>query len=239
MSVTLDLLSQNESDLLYDYSRIPGEQDRLLVQNAARRIKPRLKRAAQDIFDSGRELIGIKDKLPHGEWGPWLETEFGLSERMAHNWMNVARRLDVKSGKFAELPVSVLYLLASPSTRVEVIEQVKEQLDEGVRPTVADIKKLTATRRHLQSSSHVEIVQEKDGSQWVVQDRDRQEAAAMSKELGRLLGQIKANDREAKYRHLTGGGLHLQQAINYLQWAVETLERVGGDGVDVDEAEDR
>lgn len=238
MSVSLNLLNQDEFDLLYDYSRIPSEQDRRLVQNAARRIKPRLKRASQDIFDSGRELISIKDKLPHGEWGPWLETEFGLSERMAHNWMNVARRLDVKSSKFAELPVSVLYLLASPSTRVEVIEQVKEQLDEGIRPTVADIKKLTTTRRRLTGNSHVEIVQEKDGSQWVVQDSDREEAAAMGKELGRLLEQMKANGREDKYHHLTGGGLHLQQAINYLQWAVETLERMAGDGTNADDVVD-
>jgi hypothetical protein len=227
MSVPLNLLSQDEFDLLYDYSRIPDEQDRRLVQNAARRIKPRLKRAAQDIFDSGRELIAVKDRLPYGEWGPWLETEFGLSDRMAQNWMNVARRLGVKSEKFSELPVSVLYLLASPSTKVEVIEQVKERLEEGIRPTVADIKELKATRRHLQGSTHIEIVQEKDGSQWVVQESDREAAYAMSKELHRLLDQMKANGREAEYKRLTGGGLHLQHAINYLQWAVETLERLG------------
>ena len=224
MSVSLDLLNQ-EVDLLYDYSRISDEQDRKAVQNAAMRIKPRLKRAAQEIFESGRELLAVKDRLPHGQWGEWLETEFGLSERMAQNWMNVARRLGTKSAKFSDLPVSVLYLLASPSTKVEVIEHVKGQLEEGYRPTVAEIKDMKAGLRRVRHS-HVEIVQEKDGSQWVVQRADREAAYQMSQDLHRLLQDMVSNNRLAEYQRLTGGGLHLQQAVNYLQWAVETLSRL-------------
>lgn len=225
MSVSLDLLNQ-EVDLLYDYSRIADEQDRAAVQKAALRIKPRLKRAAQEIFESGRELLAVKDYLPHGQWREWLETEFGLSERMAQNWMNVARRLGAKSAKFSDLPVSVLYLLASPSTQVEVIEHVQGQIEEGYRPTVAEIKDLKAGLRRVRST-HVEIVQEKDGSQWVVQPADREAACQMGHDLRRLLQEITADNREAEYKRLTGGGLHLQQAVNYLQWAVETLSRLG------------
>ena len=80
----------------------------------------------------------------------------------------------------------------------------------------------------------MEIVREKDGSQWVVQPgdgatplADREGAHTMGNVLRCLLEQPVAGDREAEYRHFTGSDLYLQQAVNYLQWAVEALERFG------------
>ena len=38
----------------------------------------------------GRELIAIKAKLQHGEFGKWIATEFHMSDRTAQNCMNAA-----------------------------------------------------------------------------------------------------------------------------------------------------
>jgi hypothetical protein len=126
--------------LRYDYNRISDESVRERVRQAAVQIKPRLKRAAEDLFVIGQELVAVKEELPHGEWGDWLATEFSLSDRMARNFMNVAIRLGSKTEKFSVLPVSALYELAAPSTVPEVIEQVEEKLETGSVPSMLEIR---------------------------------------------------------------------------------------------------
>jgi hypothetical protein len=51
----------------------------------------------------------------HGNWLPWLEREFGWTDRTARNFMAV-HEAAAKSEKFSDLnvPVSGLYLLAAP-----------------------------------------------------------------------------------------------------------------------------
>ena len=129
------VVDQAAVDLYYDYERIP-EQHRDAVMRAAISIKPRLKRAAGDLFVIGRELRDIKSRLPHGEYTNWLDLEFGLSERMAQRFMNVHDRLGAKSDKLSVLPPSTLYLLAAPSTPDEAIQSIEGQLGRGQRLTV-------------------------------------------------------------------------------------------------------
>jgi len=40
------------------------------------------------IIEIGRELIEAKKGVPHGRWLPWLEDEFGWSDRTARNYTN-------------------------------------------------------------------------------------------------------------------------------------------------------
>jgi len=42
--------------------------------------------------------------LSHGQFGKWLDVEFGRSERTVRNFMGVAQRFG-KSAKFADLPI--------------------------------------------------------------------------------------------------------------------------------------
>jgi hypothetical protein len=109
------LIEQVRVELFYDYDQIPQEH-REGVRQAAQLIKPRLKRAAEDIFIIGGALRTVKGVLPHGQYSRWLAVEFGLSERMAQHFVNVRERLGPKSEKFSVLPPSSLYLLAAPST---------------------------------------------------------------------------------------------------------------------------
>ena len=134
-SSVVTVVDQAAVDLYFDYERIP-EQHRDAVMRAAINIKPRLKRAAEDLFVIGRELRDIKGRLPHGEYLNWLDMEFGLSERMAQRFMNVNDRLGAKSDKLSVLPPSTLYLLAAPSTPDEAIESIEGQLGTGQRITI-------------------------------------------------------------------------------------------------------
>lgn len=160
------------ADLRYDYSRVEDETVRERLRQAAVQIKPRLKRAAEDLFVIGQELVTIKEYLGHGEWGEWLATEFGLSDRMARNFMNVAIRLGGKTEKFSVLPVSVLYELAAPSTAPEVIEQVEGEIETGAVPSLTDIR----TWKEVQRQQRVQILTAAI-DEWVAQEAAEEEEA--------------------------------------------------------------
>ncbi|MCC6168015.1 MAG: hypothetical protein IT329_12380 [Caldilineaceae bacterium] len=143
------VVEQVRVELLYDYSRLPAEQ-RSLAEQAARTIKPRLRRAAEDIFVIGAALNGVKAELEHGRFGEWLAVEFGLSPRMAQHFMNVATRLQAKSEKFSLLPPSTLYLLAAPTTPEAAIRTVEAQIDAGERPQWAGVARIVELSKQAQ-----------------------------------------------------------------------------------------
>src|SRR4051812_1213845 len=76
----------------FDYSLVPADvADR--VRSTAEQIRQKVKRTVEDIIiEVGRELLAVKEALPHGQFGRWLRAEFGWSERMAQNFMGVAER---------------------------------------------------------------------------------------------------------------------------------------------------
>jgi hypothetical protein len=89
-------------------------------------IKARIKRTAEDVIAIGQDLLAVKEELEHGQFQDWLKAEFDMSYPTANNFMNVAKRFgtDEKSLKFRDLSISVLYLLAAPSTPDIVVERV-------------------------------------------------------------------------------------------------------------------
>jgi hypothetical protein len=133
------VVEQAAVDLHYDYSTV-AEAYRESVRRSALVIKPRLKRAAEDIFVIGKELNATKVLLPHGEYTHWLDIEFGLSERMAQRFVNVYARLGAKTDIMSVLPPTTLYMLAAPSTPDEAIRAVEKHLDPGERISVAYVQ---------------------------------------------------------------------------------------------------
>lgn len=125
---------------LFDYSKL-SPQLQVEVKTATERIRLRMKRTAEDIIEIGKDLIAIKDKLPHGQFLPWIATEFEMSEDTAGRFMSVAYRFpDIP--QFAEFKPSLLYLLAAPSTPDEVVEKVIEKAESGEKVTPKDVKEL-------------------------------------------------------------------------------------------------
>jgi DNA repair exonuclease SbcCD ATPase subunit len=134
------------SDLIqmtFDYSLL-DEDKRVRVQVKTESIRVRLKRTAEDIIATGQDLIDVKKDLGHGLFQDWLKSEFDMSYPTANNFMNAAERFGDKTLNFRDLSVSVLYLLAAPSTPDTVIERVQSG---EIPPTLEDIRKAKAELR--------------------------------------------------------------------------------------------
>lgn len=95
---------------------IDPKRQRLAV--LAEDTRTRMKRSALDIYHIGANLLEAQNLLAHGEFLPWIEAEFDMSQRSAYKFISVAKAFQ---GKFAqnanlEIAASALYLLASPET---------------------------------------------------------------------------------------------------------------------------
>jgi hypothetical protein len=88
------------------------------VQQQTGEIRGLMKRTVESIFEIGQRLIVVKERLGHGRFGSWLETEFDWDERTARRFMSVAENLKTKSDTVSEINLapSALYILAAPST---------------------------------------------------------------------------------------------------------------------------
>lgn len=125
----------------FSYAAVP-DADRDDVRAAAERIRIRMKRTAQDIVEIGQDLIAVKAKIGHGNWLPWLEAEFGMSQSSADRFIHVATRFGDKLPTVGNLAPSVVYLLAQNNTPEEVREQIIERAEKGEDVTVDEVKKL-------------------------------------------------------------------------------------------------
>ncbi len=134
-------------DLTYDYTQIADPTLRTLAQRAAEEIKPRLRRATEDILIIGARLAVIRQYLPHGQWMAWLDAEFEMHDNTARNFISVATRFADKSTIIVNLKPTALYALAAPSTPDDAITQVEALITNGHTPTVAETKQIITTVR--------------------------------------------------------------------------------------------
>lgn len=133
----------------FDYGAI-DESNREAVQDAAGRIRLRMSRTAEDIVEIGRDLIAVKKAVGHGNFLKWIDAEFGMAEQSARNFMNVADRF--KSTTVGDLPPTVLYALAAPSTPDEVRDEVARRTKAGEKVTTADVKRLKVDLEEIAAS---------------------------------------------------------------------------------------
>ena len=139
------------------HSLVPAADEKTLAERAehADVIRFRSKRVVGDVIEIGRRLALVKDGdqargiagIGHGNWLSWLKREFGWTVMTATRCINV---FDMsKSNKLLDLniPLSGLYLLASPSTPDEVREKVIEQVESGNIQTLKQVEKAIAGGR--------------------------------------------------------------------------------------------
>ena len=151
------------------------------MKAAARAIKPRLKRAAEDIFVIGRELMGVREFLPYGSYVDWLDVEFSLSVRQAYRFISVAERLSGKSFDImSKLPPTTLYMLAAPSTPDLAIEAIEAKVIAGEPVRVSTVRQAIAQARR------------EDEQDIAGEDIAKDERVAASKKLAQLLDQAMA-----------------------------------------------
>jgi len=158
----------------------------LVVANRARaaaeRIRGRMQLAAESIIEVGRELIEQKAALGHGNFLPWIEAEFGMTDQT--NWMNTARRYADKIPNGLEFqPPTVLYALAAPSTPVEVRETVESLVADGQTFTAKNVVDLSG------DSSETTMLTQRcaaEGCRRLILRRDTANAAAPAPALARM-----------------------------------------------------
>lgn len=134
------------------------------------------KRETADVVEIGRLLKAAKKQVGHGNFLPWLQTEFSLSEKTAQNYMSaqtfmieVAAPL-LKSEKIADLKLrpSALYTLADMYQRSIFFDAEK---DEAYSVTLQDIEAvLQAARKSPVGGKRLaEIVRERHAAELALQ----------------------------------------------------------------------
>jgi hypothetical protein len=104
----------------------------------------------ENVVEIGRRLTECKKLVGHGNWLPWLEREFGWSERTARRFMQAHEFALAKSDKLADLNIGIssLHLLAAPSTPKEAVDEVVERAQAGEpASSVAKVKRIIDTAR--------------------------------------------------------------------------------------------
>jgi len=129
----------------------PGIADEL--KTTADTIRRLIRNISTDVITIGANLIAAKRRLDHGQFGPWLETEFQWSERSARNYMKVAEAFAGKSATVAVLPPTDLYLLAAPSTPSTVKESVVARLEQGETVSTGTIRSLVHDAKETERRS--------------------------------------------------------------------------------------
>jgi hypothetical protein len=128
-----------------------GRLDNPLLAKHSEAIHSLGKRVVSDVNEIGRRFKECKKLLGHGNWLPWLKREFGWSDRTAENFIRIhdlAQKAKIENFSNLSLPVSGLYLLAAPSTPVEVRDEIIDRAAGGEKVSVAEIKQtITKTKR--------------------------------------------------------------------------------------------
>ena len=115
----------------------------------AKIIKMKMKRSVQDILDAGKRLHAVKEKLPHGYFKNWIETELGCHYTTGVNLMRVAHVFGNNEEKISKMGIgpSILYFLATPSTPVQAREKVIQLIEDGEKVSFAETKKIVREYR--------------------------------------------------------------------------------------------
>lgn len=126
-----------KSQPAFDYKLI-DEAHRDSVQAAAISIQQLSAGVVTGIHAIGKRLLEVKHMIPHGQFVAWVEGEFGMEERAAQRYMNVAREYDdpQKRQTLSLFSPSIAYLLAAPSTPEEARAEVEQAAANGQKVTV-------------------------------------------------------------------------------------------------------
>ena len=121
-----------------------------VARETANQIRRRLK---WTFIDTGRDLLAVKNRLTHGQFGAWLKAEFDMTDRTAERYMTGAA-LAAQSDKMSILAEPVLRAIATAPKTVQAA--MMERIERGDPLTTADVHKATQEARTRAASNHVE-----------------------------------------------------------------------------------
>ena len=129
----------------FDYSALSSDVA-AEAKAAAKRIRGLGKKQNAAIIAIGKELTEIKDKLGHGHFTAWCQSEFEMTDRTAQRYMLVAEKF--KTDNVSDLPASILHLLAAPSTPEPVRQDIIARAARGEKITRKAAQREIAVKKH-------------------------------------------------------------------------------------------
>jgi hypothetical protein len=103
------------------------------LQEAAQRIKTLRRAATEQAIEIGRELLRVKDSLPHGAFVRWVERSCEFKIRTAQDLMKLAREADQSANLVALMVPSTLRVYLSKKTSATVRSTIVKRLENGDR----------------------------------------------------------------------------------------------------------
>lgn len=136
--------------LKFDYDEIEDSEAREIARDAAREINMRRRRAASDLIVIGTTLLQIRELVPR-QFEAWMMAEFDYGMTAAREFMNIARRFADDPTLVADIPVTVLRVLGSPSLPDEgvkaILDLATEKQWEGDTIQVSEAKAIASDFR--------------------------------------------------------------------------------------------
>jgi len=133
----------------FDYSTlISVDIDHL--RHAAARARALLANFTPAAIEIGNIIAEAREKIPHGQFGPWCEAALGLSRRRAQIHMNLAKLATTHGREQVEkLPYTAAKQIAARSTPAGVIDDVLNRVAAGNIPTAAAVQALIRETRKV------------------------------------------------------------------------------------------
>jgi len=113
----------------------------------AERIKLLRQKATEHAVEIGRELLRVKESLPHGAFVRWIERACEFKIRTAQDLMKLAKSADANAQLVALMMPSTLRVYLAKTTTTDVRRSVIARLDNGERVSRSDVRSAVSTER--------------------------------------------------------------------------------------------
>ena len=129
--------------LAFDYTALDRETADFLHQEAEK-IKTLIKQTVRGIIETGERLSVVKQRLKHGEFMSWVESEINCHYSTALHFMRVWQTFGTQKDQISALGInpSVLYLLSAPSMPKQLRTEIVEMAKSGNLVSIAEAKRL-------------------------------------------------------------------------------------------------
>jgi hypothetical protein len=135
----------------FDYSQlISVDVDH--IRQASGRARSLLAAVTPGAIEVGDIITDVKDKIPHGHFGPWCSEALGIDRRRAQLYMNLAKFSKTHGRELVEkLPLVAAHHVAARSTPERVVAEVMKRIAAGNIPTAAVVKGLIRETRNFEA----------------------------------------------------------------------------------------
>jgi hypothetical protein len=134
-----DATGKDVANTDFDYAGLDAEVA-AEARAAADRIRALGRRLDEAIGAIGEELIDIKEKLGHGQFGRWLKAEFGMSPDTAERYMRVMRVFGDKIRTVRFLKPTTLYTLSAKVVPETVRNKIVERIEGGEQVSDSEVR---------------------------------------------------------------------------------------------------